>query len=773
MLGKRLINSNSAAAGGSCTTDNNNYPSANTAYYKMSDATDEVGSFDAVGTNVNFNVAGKYGNSGLFNGSDSKIIAPNSLSEAINTTKSFTISLWFKISGGTDRRFLYFFGHNTYIYLEVEADNTLRAVVNPSSGGASEIDNSTVLTNNIWYNAVLTGSNAANLTLYLNGSSIGTASWNGTFSNANIGTNIGCENNGNLSFEGSIDQMRVFNSVLSASQVSQLYNEVYCVPTIVPTEHFNTVLYNGTGTTNAITGVGFTPDLVWTKGRNNVATTEHHRWTDSVRGTLLALKSDSSDGEESRTGGVQSFDSDGFTLGNDGSYNFNGLLGVSWNWYAPTAETNTSGTITSTIKKNVDAGFSIVKWSGNGSNDTIGHGIDTPELIIYKALNATQSWTVLTTLIDGSTDGLNLDTTGAKFNISATGAAPTSTVFGNVGFPSNMIAYCFHSVDGMSRVGSYVGLGSSGNPVIVTGFRPAFVMIKNTTTGSTSWVMADNKRDYNDLYANSSSAEFSSGSLYGAHFLSNGFTTNTADVSRNASGNTYIFLAIAEEVFNPSGVTRNATNPFGDASEKALYKFEDNGNDAYGNYTANSISNISYSSGYIDKAAAWNGTNSFMRVPISFNTNAAYSISFWAKLGVGSNDHCYFWQIASGGTSQTALQLAPDNYGTNNLFRFYFNHQGVTNSGTSSIPTFTPTGGWQHFVGTFDGSSLGNLYVDGNNVQSNFALSPKANVNTNLLVGGNLIYGGSTQYKPLTGLDQVRMYTKELDSGEVTQLYNE
>ena len=794
MLGKRLINSNSAAAGGSCTTDTLQIlgDTSCIAYYKMSDATDESGNFDGTPTSVNFNVAGKFGNAAQFNGSSSKINLPQTYGAE---GENFSYSFWFKTTTSGDS--IYDSqniiskrnGANTF-HLNITNANTL--LVSDWSGTMNK-QSSTTVTDGVWRHIVFTYSNSSGL-VYINGSVETSMSFtvNLPTQSISLGNNIGNWDGNSRNFGGSIDQIRVFNKALSSSEVTTLYNEVQCVPTIVPTDYFEPVLYTGNGGTKSITSLDFAPDWVWIKSRD--FSNRNHRLFDSVRGATKVLSSDITNAEVTELS-LTSFNTNGFTLGSAGNQNNTSEDYVAWNWKAGGADVqNTDGTITSQVSANTDAGFSIVEYSGTSINGTIGHGLDSaPELYITKGTDGANAGTIgwyVYSKPTTATHYLELNSTNAASdnNLFWNDTEPTDSVFSVAnngvtnGTGENYIAYCFHSVDGMTRVGSYVGGGSTDVPINL-GFRPAFVMLKNATDsgGSDGWVMYDNKRQIsarepqndNILYANYTLAEQSDDPQRGIEFNSNGFVANQNYNPTNGSGDTIIFLAIAEEVFNPNGVTRNATNPFGDGSEKALYKFEDNGNDAYGNYTANSISYISYSSGYIDKAAAWNGTNSFMRVPISFNTNAAYSISFWAKLGVGSNDHCYFWQIASGGTSQTALQLAPDNYGTNNLFRFYFNHQGVTNSGTSSIPTFTPTGGWQHFVGTFDGSALGNLYIDGNNVQSNFALSPKANVDTNLLVGGNLIYGGSTQYKPLTGLDQVRMYTKALDSGEVTQLYNE
>jgi hypothetical protein len=304
-------------------------------------------------------------------------------------------------------------------------------------------------------------------------------------------------------------------------------------------------LYTGTGSgSKTVTGVGFRPDLVW--GRSRTGSIGNILF-DVVRGENKQLSSDNTSAEVTRSSAAYEFENDGFTVTTAGNLN-NSVNYVAWNWKAGGAlSINTDGAITSLVSANQAAGFSIVNWSGNGSNDTIGHGLSAaPEMIIYKSISATQNWTVLTTAIDGSADGLVLNDTSVKFNIGAAGATPTSTVFGNVGFPSNMIAYCFKSISGYSKVGTYTGTGVAGEAgsLVNVGFLPQFVVVKRTDAVN-SWVVSSTLLGYNDLYWNLSDAQFASGTLYGAHYTSSGFFFNTADGSRNASGATYIYMAIA------------------------------------------------------------------------------------------------------------------------------------------------------------------------------------------------------------------------------------
>jgi hypothetical protein len=329
-------------------------------------------------------------------------------------------------------------------------------------------------------------------------------------------------------------------------------------PAVVPAEHFNTVLYAGNSSTQSITGAGFQPDLTWLKSRSFGY---NHYLYDSIRGATKALQSNSTNAEETRSG-LTSFTADGFNLGsalgdNDGSYTY-----VSWNWKAnnTSGSSNTDGSITSTVAANVDAGFSIVAWTGTGSAGTIGHGLSqAPEMVIQKGRSYADQWHVL--------HASTAVTSGAFLRLSATepvatntniwsSTLPTSSVF-SVGADGGVnpsggstIAYCFHSVDGYSKFGSYTGNGSTDGPFVYTGFRPAFVIWKNASA-STDWHLRDTKMSpYNvsdeGLFPNGSYAE-STDSSYAVDILSNGFKPRNGTYAwNNASGATYIYMAFAE-----------------------------------------------------------------------------------------------------------------------------------------------------------------------------------------------------------------------------------
>ncbi len=336
-----------------------------------------------------------------------------------------------------------------------------------------------------------------------------------------------------------------------------------------PADYFNTVLYSGNNTQLSVTGVGFQPDWVWIKKRNGASS---HALQDSVRGAVryVVSNSDAAENTDSGNNWFRSFDSDGFTVSKtrtDGTetteWNNSGDTYVSWNWLAggtpSTIEVDSvsSGvpSVQSSVSANTEAGFSIVTHDNGSGTRTVGHGLNsTPELIIEKKRDATGDWLVQTTLIDGSNDYLRLNTTAAKAN--GSGASPTSTVYSpNVGGGADCLAYCFHSVEGYSKVGTYTGNGSTDGTFVYTGFRPAWLLVKRTDS-TADWIIWDIKRSVHNevtgfLYPNLNIAEPTGSSVL--DFLSNGFKLRNAGTSnRNASGGTYLYLAFADQPFKYS-----------------------------------------------------------------------------------------------------------------------------------------------------------------------------------------------------------------------------
>jgi len=321
--------------------------------------------------------------------------------------------------------------------------------------------------------------------------------------------------------------------------------------------HFNTVLYTGTGSAQSISGVGFQPDLVWSKGRS--IATNHHLF-DAIRGVYKELNSNGTNAEGTDVQLLTAFNSDGFSLGTNSGVNNNGTTFVSWNWKANGAgSSNTAGTITSTVSANATAGFSIVTYTGTLANATVGHGLGVaPSMIICKQRSAANDWIVFHSAL-GNTGRLKLNTDDANSTSSTfwNSTSPTSTVFSlgtsNLGNNTGTYAaYCFSEVAGYSKFGSYVGNGSTDGPFVFCNFRPAWIMIKDSTGSGNSWYISDSKRNtYNvvngRLMANLSNDESTSVSI--CDFTSNGFKIRTSDSGWNTSSSTYVFAAFAELSF--------------------------------------------------------------------------------------------------------------------------------------------------------------------------------------------------------------------------------
>ena len=336
------------------------------------------------------------------------------------------------------------------------------------------------------------------------------------------------------------------------------------------TDYFNTKLYTGNGGTNAITGVGFQPDWVWIKNRN---TTGWHNLLDVIRGTGKTIYSNRTDAEGNYPSALSSFDSDGFTVGNNGDTNGNGNGIVSWNWKANgTGSANTDGSINSTVSVNTTAGFSIVSYTGNGTaGATIGHGLgNVPKMIIikqYSSNGGTENWGVYHQSL-GNTDGLFLNTTGSTVGTNTfwNNTTPTSSVFtlGNSDVVNNntvsYIAYCFAEKTGYSKFGKYTGNGNADGTFVYTGFKPAWVMFKKTNSAtSADWQIQDAKRpSYNPLpyylEANTSNAEVDWTSNFPLDFLSNGFKFRSSGSQANNSGDTYIYMAFGQSLVGSNNV---------------------------------------------------------------------------------------------------------------------------------------------------------------------------------------------------------------------------
>jgi hypothetical protein len=338
-------------------------------------------------------------------------------------------------------------------------------------------------------------------------------------------------------------------------------------------DYFQTVLYTGNNTTNPITvadnsGNTWGPDFVWIKPRS---TADHHRLNDKVRGVNKTLSSNLTNAEYGPSNAyLDSFDSGGFTISSsDTGWNSSSHTYVAWNWLAGgSGSSNTDGSITSTVSVNPSAGFSIVSYTGNAtSGATIGHGLGVaPSMVIVKNRDdGATHWHVYHQDV-GNTQYLLLSLTTAATTASNrwNNTSPSSslvTLGDHVtvnGLNDNIIAYCFAEVEGYSKFGSYTGNGNADGPFVYCGFKPAWVLIKNSNS-ATDWHLFDTARDPSNevtqaLYPDTSGSEdtLTNNEI---DILSNGFKPRSAGGSTNGNGNTLVFAAFASSPFGGSGVS--------------------------------------------------------------------------------------------------------------------------------------------------------------------------------------------------------------------------
>jgi len=537
-------------------------------------------------------VSGKFGSGFVSSGEsgDEYIELPDALSR----NQSQTLSAWiYPVTQSTD----------TGTAIRLSEDDNMAISYNTSgqfeiSGVRDSSDTYATFTNvtksaNQWYHIAI-ARNASQIKLYIDGSLVETISWSGNLYSVGgqpygnrIGQNNLASQNFTRKFAGKVDDVRVYSDELTLTEVGYIYNNTTAsIPTDNLVAHYKldgnaldeTGIYSGTptnviyaydGTATNVTyqkAIDFQPDLVWIKSRTQNL---YHFLIDSVRGDGLAnsLSSNTADGESFATEVVvNSLDSNGFTLNaDDGSgyygWNMSSQNYVAWCFKAADTTTtiaaNTVGnTIASDVRANQAAGFSIVKYTKSGTSGTMGHGLTSaPEIIFEKRTDGTAYWNVRVEGITANNQTIYLNqTTGVSTHPSLNlWTTPTTSVFGYDSANAaagTFIAYCFHSVEGYSKIGSYTGNGTTSN-IIETGFEPAFVIIKCSSQGNSyqNWFIHDNTRivsgNLAGFAADLSNAEFANSAC--PSFLSNGFEINTSGGEYNASGQTYIYLAIAAD----------------------------------------------------------------------------------------------------------------------------------------------------------------------------------------------------------------------------------
>ena len=470
---------------------------------------------------------------------------------------------------------------------------TLIAYNAQASVVASSINNTATIDDGNWHNVVAVIVNGTSTTLYIDGVPATSTSWTGTAAESSVAVVfLGAVGKSDATppvqsgaaqhYGGLMDQVRFYNSALDQADVTALQLETTTTASSLSFPSGETAIatyqldgngddistnYNGTTTDIGYTGLKFQPDFTWIKARE---ASSSHVLFDSIRGVSNVLSTESTSDQSSLApNGLTAFNNDGFTVKDiaSGGNGVNGSAGgtysgtnasyVAWNWYAPTAETNNAGAngadIASTIKKNVDAGFSIVKYVANGStaadSSLVQSGLSQEvEMFIHKNIDASGTWFVYHK--DTGEDNIMRLTDAAKQAFADFYAVDTNGNFGirqsSAGTNGqDCIAYCFHSVAGYSKVDSYQG-GQTLNTAnqVDFGFAPAFVLIKNTTDSGSQWMIFDDKRTNGyALFPNRNVFEedYSSALL----LSSQGLEFKSVNINVNKSGSTYIFMAIA------------------------------------------------------------------------------------------------------------------------------------------------------------------------------------------------------------------------------------
>jgi len=347
-----------------------------------------------------------------------------------------------------------------------------------------------------------------------------------------------------------------FKSVCSKNMEPELSPAI-----IDPEKHFKCIVYSGTGSTNQIDTIGFKPDLVWVKRKDD---SSYHILTDSINGAGNYFVSNTADGLSS--GGSQlinQFRDNGFQVGTENAVNNSSGTYSAWCWKAGGAKVaNTDGSINSQVSANTEAGFSIVQYTGTGASGTVGHGLGrSPRIIFFRNHNGEgHDWNVYYNTPQGYGAGvrylqLNTNIIGTYATNKYDGTAQSTTLTVNTAADNNqsgqtITAYCWAQIPGYSRIGIYRGNGNDDGEFVHTGFRPRWVWVKNLDA-TQNWQVWDAAREteneMDQVYEFNSQNNSGSSSNTAIDFLSNGFKHRTSFQRSNSTAD-FLFMAIAETV---------------------------------------------------------------------------------------------------------------------------------------------------------------------------------------------------------------------------------
>jgi len=525
------------------------------ALYEMNgNSNDTSGTYNGTPTNITYQ-GGAFDQAAVFNGSSGKIDLPNL---GISGAGTRTISAWVNTNSLSSAQTIFQFGPAAAKERFGFAIDTAGKVY-VEYYGRDAITSSAHIVINTWFHVAVTYNGGAietgtNTQIYVNGVAAGmttTGSSTGAAATGNSDYGIGYRRpSSSQYFNGSIDQVRIFNTELTQSQVTTLARGI-------------ATSYSGSSTDVNFNGYfNFEPGLVWLKQRSN---SQNHGLFDTLRGVNNFLISNSTDAADTRTTDtLSSFNANGFTLtpySSDAFINYTGRTMVAWCWKAGgTAVTNNDGTIASQVSANKDSGFSIVEYTSTGtSGSTVGHGLGSiPDIVLIKSTSTSSTNWIMSVTNVISNQYLYLNNTGTGgtggFAVDATNVTLNNTYSDANTSGRTYVAYCWHSVAGFSRIGTYTGTGAShtlyttanGTSGGSNPFQPSFLIIKRTDSAD-AWQMYDNKRGVTEqLMAQSADAEYTQDGTSLISFNSNGFTLGVDNSGRvNASSAEYLYIAIA------------------------------------------------------------------------------------------------------------------------------------------------------------------------------------------------------------------------------------